>query len=824
MSIYATVKLNEQQKRAVEKASGTFLVCAGAGSGKTRIITARIANLVAEYTVEPQSIVALTFTNKSAREMLERVHTILNSLNQNNSASKPFVGTFHSYCLLLLKRYADHISIPRFSILDDDDQEKLIKKIISTHELSKRTTPSRILSAISGLKNSLNGTQSVAQAISTMQDPFMREIALLYEHEKTVCRCYDFDDLLINTVMLLQSEPYIRSSLQNSIKHILVDEYQDTNRIQHKLLQLLALSDTGEQKVDSLCVVGDEDQSIYSWRGATIDNIIQFKKAFPNTQLITIDQNYRSVQHILSCANALIEHNDNRNPKQLWSEKLGVDRVRVLQTQSPYQEADVIASCINSYRKKYPLQTVAVLYRSHYQSRPIEEALIKKTIPYRIIGGIQFYKRLEVKDLVAYLRLVINPFDKISFSRIINTPQRGLGEKSEEIILHSWQQNPFLSCFELVKNMIEQNTLVQSKNSALEKFLHIFEELTPQTPALTALMSIIENVNYIQYLNQVFEADEAETKIQNVKELISSFDYDESKRISIATFVEQISLLEEMGDQRKNNNKPVTLMTFHAAKGLEFDCVILPGLEETVMPASRSLYDSEALEEERRLLYVGITRAREHALLLNSISRTLYGNTTEQKPSRFLNEIPTTLLNQTNTRFWTHSSSEMYFAEWFAGKTPANIDICTKEKNIHTPTNTYKKNTSQTHAAITSNNTTQSRHVSKSLTPKTSSYRSSTAATVKSPLLSPQDALKKTLLHAHKQELLLNNNNTHIKKTTMSESSAFTQFKKYDIVRHISFGIGIVHNIEQKFDGKLFLTIKFGQTTKKIESSFVQKN
>lgn len=451
---FITQQLNHEQQKAVIQKNGVLLVIAGAGSGKTRIITARIAHLILNEHVPASSILALTFTNKAAKEMKERIELFL-----GDHAHPPYIGTFHSYCLRLLKKNNSLLDNQFISILDEDDQQKLLQSIITRNNIGKQITAKQLSYQISHIKNqTLTPNQ-----YETFNNKLFTSIYKAYEHEKQISKCLDFDDLLLETLKLFKKNPDFKKEFQETIRHILVDEYQDTNIVQHALLKQMSIDDSHTFISDSLCVVGDEDQSIYSWRGATVANIINFKQDFPQSNLIKIEQNYRSVQPILEVANKVIEHNKNRNPKQLWSEKQGSNRIRNLICLSDYHEAEVIAHLIKSSRQKRKEQSIALLYRTHFQSRTLEEGLIKHSIPYKIVGGVQFYERKEIKDLLAYLKLLINPFDRTSFFRIINTPSRGLGTKFEEQVHELWDNEPFLTFNNIINKLIEGDSQPKAK-------------------------------------------------------------------------------------------------------------------------------------------------------------------------------------------------------------------------------------------------------------------------------------------------------------------------------------------------------------------------
>ena len=422
---FITTALNESQQQAVMHKEGSILVVAGAGSGKTRVITARITNLILNCNVFPNQIVALTFTNKAAKEMKERITRFL-----PENSYLPFIGTFHAYCLRMLRRHHDRMTVQFETILDTDDQQKIIKNLLQKHSVPKRISPKQVSFYISHTKSHSIDPDN---ASSIQDDRLMHELYRAYEHEKKLSHCLDFDDLLLEALKLFNAPDFV-AQFQQHTRHILVDEYQDTNIVQHALLKAFCLNQK-KLTIDSLCAVGDEDQSIYSWRGATVTNIRNFPADFPDTTSITIAQNYRSVQEILDVANAAIAHNPHRVEKKLWSAKRGTNRVHCMSFASEYQEADSLAQLLLLIQKQENLSSAALLYRAHAQSRALEEALIKKSIPYRIIGGIQFYDRMEIKDLLGYLKLIVNPFDRISCSRVLNVPARKLGAKFEELFL-----------------------------------------------------------------------------------------------------------------------------------------------------------------------------------------------------------------------------------------------------------------------------------------------------------------------------------------------------------------------------------------------------
>lgn len=776
---FRTQQLNAAQQQAVSPKCGSLLVVAGAGSGKTRVITARIAHLILNEGVHPSAIIALTFTNKAANEMKERIARFLGT-----ARALPFIGTFHSYCLRLLKMNSEYLDHPFLSILDEDDQEKLLSGIIQRSGLTKRITAKQLSYQISQIKNQM---QDPMTSSSSLDPKLLGELYNAYEKEKRLSKSLDFDDLLIEGLALFKKHPIFKQQFQQTVRHILVDEYQDTNVIQHEFLKQMAQNGPRTMAVDSVCVVGDEDQSIYSWRGATVANVMNFKHDFPETELIKIEQNYRSVQPILDIANNVIKHNKQRNPKNLWSDRPGKDRVRIISCVSNYQEGDTIAQLMQVIAKQPSLRlsrpsglanhggqaeqaatSVAILYRAHYQSRTIEEALVKYSIPYKIVGGTQFYDRKEIKDLLAYLRLIVNPFDRAAFFRVINCPMRGLGEKFEEQFYERWNAEPFSPYDAIIKTFIQEKIVTGTKKTSLEQFAHIFKTLNHDTAPLKALEHIIANVAYITYLKNAYETEEAQTRIDNVKELLRAVSHFASTGITtIRGLLDEIALMQEHA-QKEDAKDPVLLMTLHAAKGLEFDMVILCGLEEGLFPSSRSVITDEGLEEERRLFYVGITRAKERLLITHARHRYTYGQMNDQISSRFLDEIPSKLATAFDGTAWNITQAKAFFADWLNAKGAS--PIMTFGNSYVAPKTVQKPKLA--------------------ITPKT--YAPSKKTQAASPVSIP-------ITHA-----------AHGWKTNQP-------------VTHKSFGVGIIKNIETRGEEQIFLTVQFKSGTKKIDQKFVNK-
>jgi len=742
--------LNDAQRTAVEQINGPVLVVAGAGSGKTRVITARIAHLMINHAATPESIVALTFTNKAANEMQERISGFLPA-----ESSVPFVGTFHAYCLQLLKKNQALLDTPFFSILDADDQQKLVSTILKMSGAQKSITPKSALYQISHIKNNLIHTS--ADELFAQQHPQLQELYHAYEQEKKASKCLDFDDLLLEALKLFNKKSF-KESFHETVRHILVDEYQDTNVVQHELLKKMAINNN-KCVVDSLCAVGDEDQSIYSWRGATVANMANFARDFKKTTIIKVEQNYRSVQSILTVANTVIANNVDRNPKKLWSTKKGTDRIRSVMCMSEYQEADTIAQLLTLVAQQKKLQSVAILYRTHMQSRALEEACIKHTIPYKMVGGVRFYERKEIKDLLAYLRLVVNPFDRTSFLRVINCPARGLGSAFETLVYERWQQEPFYSFSELLNKLIEEQQIKGVKETSAKQFVRCFADINAQSKPSEALATLVVSIGYLTHLKTSYELQEAESRMANVNELINAVRHLESeeKVSSIEQLLDEIALMQEKASHTNEESPAVTLMTLHAAKGLEFDLVILAGLEEGLLPSTRSFNSSESLEEERRLFYVGITRARERLLLSHSRYRYTYGQMADQMPSRFLSEVPSNLVNNYDLRHKdVHTNT--FFAEWLG------------IKQANTPSvMTFSGATKSAKMAIPA----------KKLPPKT------------------------------------NNLTPPVKR--------MAGYRKNQAVHHKKYGIGLIQKVDPQSDGSTYITAKFKVGLKKILDSFLQK-
>ncbi|EGP4745200.1 DNA helicase PcrA [Enterococcus faecium] len=640
--------MNPRQKEAVLHTDGPLLLMAGAGSGKTRVLTHRIAYLIEEKEVNPWNILAITFTNKAAKEMKERVNAILASGGED-----VWVSTFHSMCVRILRRDVDFIGYNRnFTIIDSSEQLTLMKRILKELNIDPKKYDLRsILGTISQAKNSLQTPQDFAK----MQGSYYEEIAAkcyaAYQKELQYNQCMDFDDLIMNTIRLFEEHPDSLTYYQNKFHYIHVDEYQDTNHAQYTLVNLLA------GRFRNLCVVGDADQSIYGWRGADMQNILDFEKDYPDAAVILLEQNYRSTKNILSAANQVIENNSNRKPKNLWTENKEGNKITYYRADNERDETrfivDRMQEEIRSNHRNYG--DFAILYRTNAQSRVMEETLLKANIPYKMVGGHKFYDRKEIKDILAYLNVLANPQDSISFERIVNSPKRGIGPGSIEKLrsfasLHEW---PLL---EAAQN-VDLANIGGKAGQQLGAFGEMIQEVTQMIQYLTVTeltKEVLDRSGYLEDL-KIQNTLEAQARIENLEEFLTvtqEFDKQfeqqneedaDAPEEKLTVFLNDLALVSDI-DNLEEDASQVTLMTLHAAKGLEFPVVFLIGLEEGVFPLSRALMEESELEEERRLAYVGITRAEEALYLTNAFSRTLYGRTQYNRPSRFVEEIDQELL------------------------------------------------------------------------------------------------------------------------------------------------------------------------------------
>ncbi|MGG1291773.1 DNA helicase PcrA [Bacillus smithii] len=635
--------LNKEQQEAVKTTEGPLLIMAGAGSGKTRVLTHRIAYLMVEKAVNPYNILAITFTNKAAREMKERVSQLM-----GGAAEEVWISTFHSMCVRILRRDIDRIGFNRnFTILDTTDQQSVIKGILKDKNLDpKKFDPRSILGTISSLKNELIDPESYSKQAGSYYERIVSEVYEEYQKRLRKNQSLDFDDLIMTTIHLFQRVPDVLEYYQRKFQYIHVDEYQDTNRAQYLLVKLLA------SRFQNLCVVGDSDQSIYRWRGADISNILSFEKDYPNAHVILLEQNYRSTKRILQAANEVIKNNYNRKPKKLWTENPEGKKIVYFRAENEQAEAQFVAGKIKELVEsgKRQLSDFAILYRTNAQSRVVEEVLMKSNIDYTIVGGIKFYDRKEIKDILAYLRLIANPDDDISLLRVINVPKRGIGSTSMDKIARYAQEND-LSLFQALEEA-DFIGLSPKITKAVLEFRDLIKGYT-QMQEYLSVTELVEEVLDKSGYRDMLKAEktlDAQSRLENIDEFLSvtkGFE-ENSEDKSLIAFLTDLALVADIDrlDEEDNNQQAVVLMTLHSAKGLEFPVVFLIGMEEGVFPHSRSLMDEEEMEEERRLAYVGITRAEEELYLTNAQMRTLYGRTNLNPVSRFIQEIPEDLLDE----------------------------------------------------------------------------------------------------------------------------------------------------------------------------------
>ncbi|WP_101845829.1 DNA helicase PcrA [Halobacillus sp. Marseille-P3879] len=629
--------LNEQQRNAVTHTEGPLLIMAGAGSGKTRVLTHRIAYLLDERDVSPRNVLAITFTNKAAREMKQRVESLVGP-----EAEKIWMSTFHSMCVRILRRDIDRIGYDRnFSILDSSDQQSVIKQVLKELNLDpKKWDPRAMMGAISNAKNELITPEQYEREATNMHEEQIAQIYKGYQKKLRKNQSLDFDDLIMQTLTLFDRLPEVLEYYQRRFQYIHVDEYQDTNHAQYQLVKHLA------SRYKNLCVVGDSDQSIYRWRGADITNILSFEKDYPNARTILLEQNYRSTELILNAANKVIANNSGRKAKNLWTDNSGGTKIQYKEAGTEREEAfyvtDQIEDLVRSGRFQY--KDVAILYRTNAQSRAIEETFVKSGVPYQMVGGTKFYDRKEIKDLLAYLRLIANPNDDLSYQRVVNEPKRGVGKTSLDK-LQAYAAAQDISLYEASAEIDFVGVSAKAAKSIMN-FYQMIRNWTQQQEFLSAtdmVNEVIEVTGYEDMLKNE-KSLEAQSRLENIEEFKSvTKNFEEASEdktlIAFLTDLALIADIDSMNDE-PGSDDTVTLMTLHSAKGLEFPVVFLIGMEENVFPHTRSLMDDDEMEEERRLAYVGITRAERELYLTHAKMRTLYGRTNMNPVSRFIHEIP----------------------------------------------------------------------------------------------------------------------------------------------------------------------------------------
>ena len=628
--------LNPPQKEAVLHGEGPLLILAGAGSGKTRVIVHRIAYLIKERSVPPWQILAVTFTNKAAGEMRERVEKLL------GGGELPLISTFHSACARILRREIHHLGYDaNFAIYDDKDAEKLLKEIVAELNLDEKRFPVKsFIAAIDECKNAGKTPEDVP--VGDFMAEKVAQVYAAYQERLRKCNALDFGDLVLLTVRLFEQFPEVLARYQERYRWIQVDEYQDTNPVQYRLVRLLA------GKRQNLCVVGDDDQSIYRWRGADIRNILDFEEDFPGVRVVKLEQNYRSTQNILAAAGAVVAKNRGRKGKTLWTENPPGERIVYRRLADEREEARYVCRQIEQYvRKGGDLAGVAVFYRANAQSRVVEDAMVADGIPYHMVGGMRFYARQEIKDILAYLKVLVNPADEIALKRIINTPARGIGHATVDKISELAQRRGILF-YDALREAAGSGLLGPGPRGKIAGFVALLEgfESMVETSSLKDLASrVILETGYALKLQEE-RTEEAQDRLANLQELLSALEEFErvSEERTLAAFLEQVALISDL-EQEGKGRESATLMTLHAAKGLEFPLVFMIGMEERLFPHARSLEDPEQMEEERRLCYVGMTRAQERLYLTNARRRRIFGQEQYNPPCRFLADIPRALLD-----------------------------------------------------------------------------------------------------------------------------------------------------------------------------------
>jgi DNA helicase II / ATP-dependent DNA helicase PcrA len=661
------VDLNSPQKEAVLATEGPVLVLAGAGTGKTRVLTTRIANIIHLNLASYSEILAVTFTNKAAKEMQERIHALCPEIPYINA------GTFHSIAAKILRQHADFAGLlPSYNIIDQDDQLKVIKTILDEQGLDKKEVPPKIIQYIISRWKDLGiwYDQISNSDIKSDMHKIAKGVYRTYQEKLTSSNLCDFGDLLLLNVRIFLQNPDILQRIQNKYKYVLIDEYQDTNPVQYLWARLLA------DKHKNICCVGDDDQSIYSWRGAEVENILRFGKDFPGAKIIALEQNYRSTPYILKAASSLIKNNTTRHTKELWTSKEEGEKISVISCFNEKEEAKFIANYIINSKDKIKPYEIAILVRAGFQTRNFEEAFINSGIQYRIIGGLRFYERMEIKDIVSYIRIIINPKDDVAFERIINVPKRSIGPSTLRLIKEYSVRNE-LSYFEATHKMLTENIFKNKVAGEISKFCDFIinksTEITkPHLPA-DFVKSITEYSGYKDMLKQE-KTEESRARLDNLNELIrATGEYE-----SIQGFLEHVSLVMDK-ESRSDASSEVNLMTVHASKGLEFDLVFMPGMEEGLFPNQKTLTEEGAkgLEEERRIAYVAMTRAKKTLIMLHAESRRIYNEFVSSLPSRFLKELPEESLYKTSsTKFFNMISVKNIHKKF----SPEKLDIDHEDK------------------------------------------------------------------------------------------------------------------------------------------------
>lgn len=663
--------LNDSQREAVETLNGPLLILAGAGSGKTRVLTYRIAHLI-NNGVYPDNILAITFTNKAAKEMKERIEDLV-----DEKARHIWIGTFHSVCVRILRQHIDKLGYDKsFVIYDSSDQEKLVKECLKELNIDdKKTPPKSILGSIGNLKDNLIDWRTFKRDNHTkFEKKILIDVYEKYQKKLEANNALDFDDIIMKTVQLLHENDEVLSYYHRKFNYILVDEYQDTNTAQYNLIKTLASLNK------NLCVVGDDDQSIYGWRGADIKNILDFEKDYENTKVIKLEQNYRCTKKILDAANFVIANNENRKNKRLWTENEPGEKIRFYKGNNDREEAGFIGDKIKtSVNEGASLKDFAILYRTNAMSRVLEESLMSRGVPYKLIGGLKFYDRKEVKDVIAYLRVINNPADSVSLERIVNVPKRGIGDSSLDKV-KDFAISSDVSLYSAMLDIEEVSSLTKRASNSIEKFISMMNTFIMSRDTIKVsdlIQEIIDKTGYIEELKKEQDKDKVD-RVQNIQEFYSAaieFEAGEEEDKSLSSFLEKIALVSDQDGI--SDDARVTLMTLHTAKGLEFPTVFIAGFEEGVFPHFRAQEDEGEMEEERRLCYVGITRAKKELYLTCASQRLMFGRTTFNPPSSFVEEIPEDIVENISPKP-KESFSRVYSHEVQPKIKAANRNIASK--------------------------------------------------------------------------------------------------------------------------------------------------
>ncbi len=811
--------LNREQKEAVLQDKGTVLVLAGAGSGKTKVLTTRIANLI-NNGVSPYEILAVTFTNKAAKEMIQR----LSKMVGEEKSAKMWIGTFHSIAGRILRNdiqeYKDEENRSynnKFVIYDDNDTNSILKNAIKKLGLDEKIyQPKLIKTIISNSKNKMLDAYTYATKARDFRTEKYSQIYLEYQKQLQLNNALDFDDMLVLAVKLLEQSQTVREKYFNMFKHILVDEFQDTNVCQYKLIQSIYTNNKEEDEIPtdkSLCVVGDVDQSIYSWRGADYRIILNLQSAFRKTKLIKLEQNYRSTEVILSAANAVIENNKQRISKNLYSNLGKGTNINLYQANNESDEALNLVREVKRLSLTESLSDMAVLYRTNSQSRAIEEACMANNIPYKVVGGLKFYDRKEIKDIVAYLKLIYNPNDSQSLQRIINVPKRSIGPSTVEKLLElSAKEN--IKFMDVLSNIDLYEDFTPAVKQKLQNFYSIINDCASafykmDLPSFIAY--VLEKTGYIQDIKDNEDETTQETRIDNLQEFISvAKEFIPQDEDVLGEFLSQVSLVSDI-DSYTDDSKALTLMTLHSAKGLEFDTVFLSGLEEGIFPHSRSLDSLSEMEEERRLMYVGITRAKKNLYLSYAQKRKMWGQEKYYQPSRFIKEIPAQLINYTESEYSSDSNESYTFRKAvdkiktrsYEENTDGSIKAVTSfGKNFIAP----QKKVEHNRSFVIKHNDSATR----------TEKRVSDEEKIKN--LLENNPIKKMIQERNKklndEKTVQNNNNIN--------NSSVQQFKKNDRVFHTKFGVGKIIDVKD-IGSSSMLIVDFGnQGQKALDAAFAQ--